>query len=182
MKYWLIKFVRRFHVFKRFLFSFEFIYSTYDLVHKFIIQNIINFILLQVMPVYEEVDEVGMSKISKSGIILRAGPEHFVNGHMLIRCQASISLGNHNVFTLPVQHNNTPIQSSSKFGYQKDALISGMYNVLSEYNITLSIILWKTYFLIHIGWIWRGIMHLVLSAKNIQKSKKLFHSSLFGPE
>lgn len=81
------------------------------------------------MPVYEEIDEVGLSKIAKSGIILTAGPEHFVNGHMLIRCQASISLGNHSVFTLPVQHNNTPIQSSSKFGYQKDALISGMYYV-----------------------------------------------------
>ncbi len=64
---------------------------------------------------------------------LRAGPEHFIDGHIQIKCQAAISLGNHSVISLPVHHNNAAPHSSSKIGYQKDALISGMSILRNEY-------------------------------------------------
>ncbi|XP_065213523.1 cell adhesion molecule 2-like [Planococcus citri] len=58
-----------------------------------------------------------------TGLILKAGQEHFVDGQIQIKCQATISVGNHSLITLPAHHSNVAT-TSSKFGYQRDALIS----------------------------------------------------------
>lgn len=86
------------------------------------------FLFLQIQSDYEAVHEPGdLLSSTRTGLSLKAGPEHFINGHIQIRCQATITGGNHSVMSLPVQHNKATAPSSSKIGYQKDALISGTF-------------------------------------------------------
>ncbi|XKL69502.1 hypothetical protein PGB90_007271 [Kerria lacca] len=73
--------------------------------------------------------------ISRTNVSLKALPDYFINNHIQIRCQAIISVENHNVITLPIQRNSTPTHSSTKFGYQNDALISGTLHESAKYLI-----------------------------------------------
>lgn len=81
---------------------------------------------LQVQSDLESVHDRGGLTTTSSRVSIKAGPEHFINGHIQIRCQATIAVANHSIINLPIQHNKATELTSTKLNYQKDALISGM--------------------------------------------------------
>lgn len=92
-----------------------------------ILINTYFYAFLQILSDNEINGKPGDLMISRTNVSLKALPDYFINNHIQIRCQAIISVENHNVITLPIQRNSTPTHSSTKFGYQNDALISGIF-------------------------------------------------------